>query len=60
MANKYRVYIHYEGCWVEDVEAKSATDAEEDALCAFYGVPEDELIGNLGDIFVEGVEERYE
>lgn len=60
MANKYRVYIHYEGCWVGEVEAESEVDAEDEALCMFSVVPEDELIGNLGDVFVEGVEECYE
>lgn len=40
----YRVVIHYEGCWAEDVEAASEEEAEEEAMVRFADVSAEELI----------------
>lgn len=54
--NKYRVYVHYEGCVVFDVDAETEGKAEDAALGLFAEMSDEDIALNLGDSFVEGVE----
>lgn len=58
--NKYRVYVHYEGCVVFDVDAETEGKAEDVALGLFGEMSDEEIALNLGDAFVEGIEEVRE
>lgn len=50
---KYKVFIHYEGCWDFDIEADSREKAEEIAQMQFDEIPSEVLMENLADRFVD-------
>ena len=54
--NKYRVFVRYEGCVEFEIEAQKEREAEDEALELFAEMPDEDLVLNLGDHFVEGVE----
>lgn len=58
--NKYRVYVHYEGCVVFEIEAQTESKAEDEALELFAEMPDEDIALNLGDSFVDGIEEVRE
>lgn len=58
--NKYRVFVHYEGCVEFDVDAETEGKAEDAALELFGEMSDEEIALNLGDTFVEGIEEVRE